>query len=151
MGGGSCRSPQWGPGLALRWCGASAFSRTTQKKADSVPQPPLRSMQVSRSTESSDGRGVYNLGVGASSGSPGRPYRARRSILAIGIEPVVERLQADAQDVGGLLLVAAVEVERRHDQPALDLGDRGPHLEVEAAHGARFAAHLARQAARGDL
>src|SRR3954462_7077893 len=71
--------------------------------------------------------------------------------LPVGVEPIVQGLQADAQDIGCFAFVAAVGVQGGHDQPPLDFLDRGADLEVEAADAAEVAAHLTRQATRRDL
>src|SRR5437764_2231666 len=69
----------------------------------------------------------------------------------VGVEPIVQGLQADAQDVVRFTLVAAVGIQGGHDQPPLDFLDGGAHLEVEAADTAEVAAHLPRQTARRNL
>src|SRR5262249_6806566 len=73
------------------------------------------------------------------------------SRLAVEVQAVVERLQADPQDVRRLPLVPAVHLQGRHDEPALHLGDRGPDLQMEAAQPPRVAADLPGEAARADL
>src|SRR5205814_10261864 len=65
------------------------------------------------------------------------------------VEAVVERLQADAQDLGGLLLVALAVLERRQDEAALRFTERRAHLHVEAGAGGLLDAQG--QAVQADL
>src|SRR5688500_7548706 len=65
-------------------------------------------------------------------------WRRSRSAL-VGLEPVVERLQADPEHVGGALLLAEV-VERGEREDPLDLLVRHAHANPEvlaAVRGAR--------------
>src|SRR6476659_8591128 len=71
--------------------------------------------------------------------------------LSVSVEAIVQCFEADAQYVGGFALVAAMQLQGRHDEAPLDLGDRGPDLEGEAAQAPRVPPELPRQGARADL
>src|SRR5690606_3282838 len=50
--------------------------------------------------------------------------------LLVDVQAVVQRVQADAEDLGGRALVAVEVSERAHDQLPLDLADRTPDLQT---------------------
>src|SRR3954451_18072909 len=71
--------------------------------------------------------------------------------LPVGVEPIVQGLQADAQDIGCFALVAAGGVEGGYDQPPLDFVERDADLTVEPADAAEVDANLTRQPTRRAL
>src|SRR5262249_56913370 len=107
-------------------------------------------------TPASPGRGR----AGAPTGRPRHSARraSRPALLAlVDVEAVVEGFQADTEDGGRLLLVAVVVIERREDEVALRLAERGadPQRRLRSAgpggrgHGGR--AEVGRKARRLDL
>src|SRR5262249_20923088 len=61
----------------------------------------------------------------------------RTELVVVGVQAVVERLQADAEDLGGTALVAAPVVERRQDETPLHVAGRRTEREPPVEPPAR--------------
>src|SRR4029079_4690705 len=86
--------------------------------------------------------------VGGRLGRVGSSCPARSAGLVL-VEPVVERLQADPEDLGRLLLVPLALLEGGQDEAPLGLPERRADLEVQVRAGALL--HAQGQRVEPDL